>query len=80
MSKEHLENALLATAVNQVAPPPDAGFINEREVLNRVPVSRRTWQTWKAKKIVPFIRIGRRCLYDFSLVRQALLRHNRGGE
>ena len=69
------------------APQPDAlrtptyadRFLSEAEVLGKVPVSRRTWSTWKAKGIVPFIRIGRRCLYSWPQTEAALLRRQRGG-
>jgi hypothetical protein len=58
--------------------PVPAGLIDEPEILKRVPVSRRTWGNWKAKGIVPFIRIGRRCLYHWPSVEAALLRRQTG--
>lgn len=56
------------------------GFLDEIELLKRVPVCRRTLANWKAKGLLPFVKIGRRCLYDWQNVRAALLRleHNRG--
>ena len=62
------------------APPPPAGFKSETEILQFVPVCRRTWGNWKSKGIIPYIKIGRRCLYDLESVRRALLRMQRGGE
>jgi hypothetical protein len=62
------------------AAPTPTGLIDEPEILKRVPVSRRTWGNWKAKGIVPFIRIGRRCLYHWPSVEAALLRLQRGGD
>jgi hypothetical protein len=64
----------------QTAPAETPGFIDERTALTRVPVSRRTWGNWKVKGIIPFVRIGRRCLYHWPSVEQALLRQQRGGE
>lgn len=34
----------------------------------------RTWETWKARRIVPFVRIGRKTFYDPERVREALIR------
>jgi hypothetical protein len=60
--------------------PEDLGnrFINEAKCLELGPVSRRTWADWKVKGIVPFVRIGRRCLYSWPQVEAALLRRQRG--
>ena len=61
------------------APPaPDAGgFINEATALTRVPVSRRTWFAWRQKGL-PYIRVGKRILYDWASVRSWLLRQQCG--
>lgn len=59
--------------------PESARFLDESECLRRVPVSRRTWSNWKSKGLIPFIKIGRRCLYDWRNVHQALLRMEKGG-
>jgi hypothetical protein len=45
-----------------------------------LPISRRTLGNWKAKGILPYIKIGRRCLYDWASVQGALLRRQRGGQ
>ena len=42
------------------------GFIDEKQLLAKLPISRRTLGNWKAKGILPFIEIGRRCLYDLD--------------
>ena len=60
--------------------PGETGFIDEKTLLARLPVSRRTLGNWKAKGILPFIKIGRRCLYDWPSVQGALLRRQRGGQ
>jgi hypothetical protein len=70
----------MITESNRTATAETPGLIDEPEVLTRVPVSRRTWGNWKAKGIVPFIRIGRRCLYHWPSVEAALVRKQRGGE
>jgi hypothetical protein len=54
-------------------------FIDEAECLRRVPVSRRTWYSWRAAGKVPTIKCGRRCLYHWASVEAALLRMQRGG-
>jgi hypothetical protein len=61
-------------------PAGETGFIDEKSLLARLPVSRRTLGNWKAKGILPYIKIGRRCLYDWSSVQGALLRRQRVGQ
>jgi hypothetical protein len=61
------------------APPGDGGFKTEQQILELVPVCRRTWGHYKAKGLVPYIKIGRRCLYDWPSVYESLKRHTRGG-
>ena len=60
-------------------PAGEPSFINEKQLLARLPVSRGTLANWKAKGILPFIKIGRRCLYDWPSVQGALLRRQHGG-
>ena len=55
-------------------------FIDEAECLRRVPVSRRTWFSWRVAGKVPTIKVtGRRCLFHWPSVEAALLRMQRGG-
>ncbi len=56
----------------------EVGFLNEAEVLERIPVSRSTLSTWKEGGVIPFIRVGRRCLYDWPSVKSALLQRQKG--
>jgi hypothetical protein len=56
----------------------DTGFIDEKRLLAKLPISRRTLGNWKARGIIPYIKIGRRCLYDWASVHGALLRRQRG--
>jgi len=58
----------------------ETGFIDEKQLLAKLPISRRTLGNWKAKGILPYIKIGRRCLYDWASVQGALLRRQRGGQ
>jgi hypothetical protein len=64
----------------QTAAERQHGFLGEKEILALVPVSRRTWGNWKSGGLIPFIKIGRRCLYDWESVRKALLRMEKGGQ
>ncbi len=57
-----------------------ACFIDEKQLLTKLPISRRTLGNWKAKGFLPYIKIGRRCLYDWASVQGALLRRQRGGQ
>jgi hypothetical protein len=72
--------AALAGASNSTEPAglSQSAFIDEPEALRRVPVSRRTWFGWREKKGLPYIRVGKRILYDWDSVRQWLLRQQRG--
>ena len=60
-------------------PAGEVGFIDEKQLLARLPISRGTLSNWKAKGLLPYIKIGRRCLYDWASVQGALLRRQRGG-
>jgi hypothetical protein len=93
MRKRITKLALPSTAATTGASQPQArrdflalnqdqhlGFIDEPTVLVRVPVCRKTWGKWRKKGLIPYVRIGRRNLYDWESVRAALLRMQRGGE
>jgi predicted site-specific integrase-resolvase len=57
------------------------GFIDERELLRRVPVSRRTMFNWRESGKIPFVHVGgRRVLFHWPSVEQALLRAQKGAE
>jgi len=55
-------------------------FLDEKEMLRRLPISRRTAFTWVQTGKLPCVKIGRRKLYHWPSVEQALLRQQRGGE
>ena len=58
----------------------ERAFMDEKELLTKLPISRRTLGNWKATGVLPYIKIGRRCLYDWASVHGALLRRQRGGQ
>jgi len=57
-----------------------SAFIDEQECLRRVPVSRRTWFSWRSAGKIPTVKVGRRCIYHWPSVEAALLRMQRGGD
>jgi len=56
-----------------------AGFIIEKELLARVPISRRTAYDWVKSGKLPCIKIKGRKLYHWPSVEAALLRMQSGG-
>ncbi|MGA2657582.1 MAG: hypothetical protein ABSH34_08680 [Verrucomicrobiota bacterium] len=53
-------------------------FINEVELLERIPVSRRTIHTWGNEGKIPCVRMcGKRVLFHWPSVQEALLRNQR---
>jgi predicted DNA-binding transcriptional regulator AlpA len=55
-------------------------FINERELLKRLPVSRRTLFSWRMTGKIPSVRLGgRRVLFHWPSIEAALLRMQKGG-
>ena len=77
--REDVRDSGIRAEHNQT-PAAEAGFIGEKQLLARLPISRRTLGNWKASGILPYIKIGRRCLYDWASVQGALLRRQRGGQ
>jgi predicted site-specific integrase-resolvase len=71
----------MSTNENQTATAETPGFINEIQLLTRLPISRRTLFTWRFSGKIPYVNVGgRRVLYHWPSVEQALLRHQRGVE
>jgi hypothetical protein len=58
----------------------ERAFMDEKELLTKLPISRRTLGNWKASGVLPYIKLGRSCLYDWASVQGALLRRQRGGQ
>jgi hypothetical protein len=75
------ETAIEMTENNNItSAPSEAGFLDETQLLRRIPVSRRTLSNWKSRGAIPFCKLagGRRCLYHWPTIEAALLRHQRG--
>jgi predicted site-specific integrase-resolvase len=59
----------------------EAGFIDEKQLLTRLPISRRTLFNWRVSGKIPCVCLGgRRILFHWPSVEAALLRHQRGGQ
>jgi len=62
-------------------PASGAGFINQKQLLARLPISRRTLFNWRKTGKIPCVRLGAsRILFHWPSVEAALLRHQRGGQ
>ncbi len=58
----------------------EQGFIDEKELLKRLPISRRTLYNWRTTGKIPSVRLGgRRILFHWPSVLAALLRKQIGG-
>ncbi len=62
----------------EIQPAITGGFIDEIQLRRILPLSRRTIFNLRQRKKLPFIRIGRRVLYDPETVRNAFLRQQQG--
>lgn len=56
-----------------------AGFLEETELLNRIPVCRKTLFNLRRARKIPYIKLGSRNLYHWPTVEAALLRMQTGG-
>jgi predicted DNA-binding transcriptional regulator AlpA len=65
---------------HEAALPNEAAFIDEKQLLTRLPVSRRTIHNWRTAGKIPSIKIGRRVLFCWENVSAALRRLERGSE
>ena len=54
-------------------------FLDEKEMLKRLPISRRTLFNWRTSGKIPSVKIGRRCLYHYPSIEAALLRLQQNG-
>jgi hypothetical protein len=56
-------------------------FINQKQLLARLPITRRTLFNWRTTGKIPFVQLGGcRILFHWPSVEAALLRHQRGGQ
>jgi predicted DNA-binding transcriptional regulator AlpA len=57
-------------------PSGEAGFIDEKQLLTKLPISRRTLFNWRASGKIPCVRLGgRRILFHWPSVEAAILRY-----
>ena len=54
-------------------------FLDEKEMLKILPISRRTLFNWRTSGKIPSVKIGRRCLYHYPSIEAALLRLQQNG-
>ena len=67
-------------AEKQSQPLREEAFLDEKELLQRLPISRRTLFTWRTSGKIPYVCVGgRRVLFHWPSVEAALLRLQRGG-
>ena len=59
---------------------PESEFIDEKELLRRLPVSRRTLHNWRRAGKIPCIVIGRRVIFSWDNVARSLRRLEQGGQ
>jgi predicted DNA-binding transcriptional regulator AlpA len=73
------EHAVMSNIVSESSKSSSAEFIDEKQLLKRLPISRRTLWDWRAEGKIPFLRLGRRrVLYHWPSVQAALLRQQKG--
>jgi predicted site-specific integrase-resolvase len=65
--------------LHETAPATGDAFLDEKQLLARLPISRRTAFTWVQTGKLPCVKIGRRKLFHWPSVEAALLRLQRGG-
>jgi len=67
------------TAMNsepKETPSGEARFIDEKQLLTKLPISRRTLFNWRTSGKIPCVRLGgRRILFHWPSVEAALLRY-----
>jgi hypothetical protein len=70
-----------ATSNNTAAPDQTCdGFLSTQELLERIPISAGTLANWRKSGSIPFVKLGRRVIFHFPSVVEALLRMQRGGD
>jgi predicted site-specific integrase-resolvase len=62
----------------QTAQTVEKDFLDEKQLLARLPISRRTAFNWIQQGKLPVVKIGRRKLYHWKSVTDALLRIQKG--
>jgi hypothetical protein len=54
-------------------------LLTTKQLLARIPVCKRTLDNWKARGLLPYIKVGGFCLYDWDRVQATLRANERGG-
>jgi hypothetical protein len=78
-TKFNPENAPCMDRESDRAPSSATGFLNQKQLLARLPISRRTLFSWRASGKIPHIKINRRILFHWPSCEVALLRRQHGG-
>jgi predicted DNA-binding transcriptional regulator AlpA len=79
-TKYNPENTHCMGSEPNQTPSSEAGFIDQKQLLARLPISRRTLFNWRTSGTIPCVRLGgRRILFHWPSVEAALLRYQRGG-
>lgn len=73
------QEAAPITPAPEVEPEQASEILTQRELLRRLPVSRRTMNNWRDRGLIPTIQLGGKLLFHWKSVQAALLRHQRGG-
>jgi hypothetical protein len=75
-TKFNPENAPCMDRESDRAPSTAAGFLNQKQLLARLPISRRTLFNWRMTGKIPCVRLDRRrLLFHWPSVEAALLRY-----
>jgi hypothetical protein len=75
-TKFNPENAPCMDRESDRAPSSAAGFLNQKQLLARLPISRRTLFNWRMTGKIPCVRLDRRrLLFHWPSVEAALLRY-----
>ena len=75
-TKFNAENVLCMDRESDRAPSSAAGFLNQKQLLARLPISRRTLFNWRMTGKIPCVRLDRRrLLFHWPSVEAALLRY-----
>jgi hypothetical protein len=69
----------MVTDMNPPAQASENSFLDEKQLLTRIPICRRTALNWINQGKLPVVRIGRRKLFHWPTVEAALLRQQRNG-
>ena len=60
-------------------PGPSAeAFIDQSEMLKRLPICAGTLKNWRKRELIPYAKLGARIVYHWPTVEAALLRRQRG--